>query len=276
MGSGSATTSSDVAGALDARWRDLRARGRVALIPYITAGHPDAAATRAFLQGAAAAGADMVELGVPWSDPVADGPVIQASSHVALAAGMTLPGVLRLLAESKPALPVVLMTYLNPVLRYGPARFAAAAAAAGAAGVLVTDLPAGGDAGVEAALTAGGLPLVRLVAPTTTPARLAGIAAAAGSHGFVYLVGRLGVTGSGHLADTLGDSVAALRRATRLPVAVGFGVSDAATAQRVGRLADGVVVGSAVVARLAERGADGALALVRELRAALDAARTAA
>jgi tryptophan synthase alpha chain len=257
---------------LRACWHALAARGQAALIPYITAGFPDRAATRAMLDGAGAAGASLVELGVPWSDPVADGPVIQASSHAALAAGMTLPGVLELLAGAAPAVPVVIMSYLNPILRYGPARFAADARAAGAAALLVTDLPAGADPAVESQL--GVLPLVRLVAPTTTPARLAAIAAAA--RGFLYLVARTGVTGAGEAAANMEAQIAAIRAVSDLPVAVGFGIGSAADAARVARVADGVVVGSAVVRRLEQGGAAAALAFVRELREGLDQARRAA
>lgn len=260
---------------LDALWRALRAGGRAALIPYITAGYPDRAATRDMLARAPAAGADIIELGVPWSDPVADGPVIQASSHAALAGGMTAGGVLELLAAARPGAPVVLMSYLNPILRYGAERFARDAGAAGAAGLLVTDLPAGADPDTESALAAAGLPLVRLVAPTTTGARLAAIAAAAS--GFLYLFARLGVTGAGAAADSLGETVTALRQLTPLPIAIGFGVAEPAEAARLARLADGVVVGSAVVRRMGEHGGtDAALALVRAMRSALDRERRAA
>ena len=226
------------------------------------------------LDAAPGAGASIIELGVPWSDPVADGPVIQASSHAALAGGMTLPGVLELLAAARPAAPVVLMSYVNPILRYGAARFAADARAAGASGLLVTDLPAGADAATEAELQSSGLPLVRLVAPTTPPARLAAIARSAA--GFVYLVARLGVTGAGRAADSLGDMVASLRALTALPVAVGFGVAEPDDAARLARLADGVVVGSALVRRMGERGGDAGLALLRDLRTALDRERRVA
>lgn len=259
---------------LAACWRALRAGRRAALIPYITAGYPDPSACRALLAGAAAAGADIVELGVPWSDPVADGPVIQASSHAALQGGMTLPGVLELLRAARPAIPVVLMSYVNPILRYGAARFAADARAAGAAGLLVTDLPAGADPAAEAALAGAGLPLIRLVAPTTRGARLARVVAAAS--GFIYLVTRLGVTGAGAADGGLAETVAAIRALTPLPVAAGFGISSPADAVRLARLADGVVVGSAVVQRMGAGGAGPALAFVRELRGALDAAGAAA
>jgi tryptophan synthase alpha chain len=257
-------------GALAARWAALRAARRTALIPYVTAGFPTAAETAAFLRGAAAAGADIVELGVPWSDPVADGPTIQASTQAALAAGMTVSGVLRLLEDTAAALPVVVFSYLNPILARGAARFAAEAAGAGAAGLLVTDLPAGADEKVESALRSSGLPLVRLVAPTTPVARQRAIAER--SEGFLYLIARLGVTGeSRSLAGALAANVAGLRALTTLPIAVGFGISTPEQAAEVGALADGVVIGSAVVSRMARRGAAGALEWLASVRAALDA-----
>jgi tryptophan synthase alpha chain len=257
------------------RWVSVRARGRPALIPYITAGFPDAAATLAMLRGAERAGADIVELGVPWSDPVADGPVIQASSHAALAGGTTLKGVLGLLAESRCGVPVIVFSYLNPILAMGASRFAAAAKDAGAAGLLVTDLPAGADAALEAELRSSGLPLVRLVAPTSTPERIAAIVEA--SEGFVYLVARTGVTGARtEVGAELTQRVAAVRAATKLPVAVGFGISAADQAAQIAALADGVVVGSALVERLRTGGSQAALAWLGELRAALDGARRAA
>lgn len=257
---------------LASRWAGLSAAGRAALIPYITAGHPDRAATRAFLAGAGGFGADLVELGVPWSDPVADGRVIQASTHAALRSGMTLAGALELLAEARPEVPVVIFSYLNPILAFGPARFAAAAREAGVAGILVTDLPVGADPDVEAALGAGGLPLVRLVAPTTPDGRVRQIAAA--SRGFVYLIARLGVTGaSATLAGALAARVGVVRAATALPVAVGFGISGPEQAAEVARLADGVVVGSAVVERMGRGGAAAAGAFLAELRGAMDTSR---
>jgi tryptophan synthase alpha chain len=182
--------------------------------------------------------------------------------------------VLDRLAAASPDVPVVLFTYLNPVLAMGAARFARAAREAGAAGMVVVDLPVGSDPETEAALRAGGVPLVRLVAPTTPPARLARIAAA--SEGFVYLVARLGVTGASRaLAADLGARVAAVRAATTLPVAVGFGISAPEQAGEVAALADGVVVGSAVVQRMTSGGAAAALSWLGELRAAMDRARAA-
>ena len=256
---------------LAGRWTELRAAGRTALVAYVTAGHPAPEETAAFLRGAAEAGVDVVELGVPFSDPVADGPVIQASSHAALDAGMTARGALRLLEQAPAPVPVVLFSYLNPVLALGPDRFARDARGAGGAGILITDLPVGADDGIERALGAGGLPLVRLVAPTTPPERQRRVAER--SRGFLYLVSRLGVTGEGpDVSRGLGPLVAALRTMTALPIAVGFGISTAQQAAAVGALADGVVIGSAVVARMERGGAAAALAWLRTVRAALDAA----
>lgn len=254
-----------------ARWEALRAEGRAALIPYITAGWPDLESTRAVLRGAEAAGADLIELGVPFSDPVADGPVIQASSFAALRAGVTLQKVLDVLSEVRPGIPVVLFSYINPILAYGASRLAEAARDAGAAGLLVTDLPVGADPAVEYALGSAGLPLVRLVAPTTDGPRLKAIAAA--SRGFVYLVARLGVTGAGRaVTPELAARITAAREACRLPVAVGFGISRAEEAAAVSRVADGVVVGSAVVKRMGESGAPGGLAVIAGMREAMDRA----
>jgi tryptophan synthase alpha chain len=259
-------------GPLAARWSQLRASGRAALIPYVTAGFPSPEETAAFLRGAPDAGVDLIELGVPWSDPVADGPVIQASSHAALAGGMTLARTLALLGDAPADLPVIVFSYLNPLLAHGAGRFAADARAAGAAGLLVTDLPAGGDDAVETALASTGLPLIHLIAPTTPPARRRWIAER--SDGFLYLVARLGVTGaSGGGAPALAAELEDLRRVTRLPIAVGFGVSTAEQAAEVGEMADGVVVGSAVVSRMADGGAAQALGFLRTLRAALDERR---
>ena len=257
---------------LAARWSERRAAGRTGLVAYLTAGHPDPAQTTAFLRGAAAAGVDVVELGLPFSDPIADGPVIQASSHAALAGGMTAEGALALLADARPEVPVVIFSYLNPILARGAAGFARAARAAGAAGLLVTDLPAGADPALEGELGSAGLPLVRLVAPTTPPVRRREIAAA--SRGFLYLVARLGVTGEGPgLASDLGPQIASLRTVTTLPIAVGFGIATERQAAEAGSLADGVVIGSAVVARMARGGAAAALEWLRSVRGALDARR---
>lgn len=264
MASRSATTSSDP---FAARFAALRERGRRALVVYCTAGHPDTGRSLALLQGAEAAGADVIEVGVPFSDPLADGPIIQASSQRALEQGMTFDGVLELIARAKCGVPVVLFTYLNPLLAAG-ADALDRAAAAGAHGVLVTDLPVGADPALEARIAASPLAFIRLVAPTTPTTRMAEIA----SHGrgFVYLISRLGVTGvQDGIATDLAATVARLRGATKLPVCVGFGISTPAQAAEVGRLADGVVVGSAVV-RAAGESVDAAVKLIASLRSALD------
>ena len=253
---------------LSTAWRALRARGRTALIPYLTAGHPTPQASLDALRRVAEH-ADIIEVGVPFSDPLADGPVIQRSSFTALQQGMTLAGTLALVTEAQLERPVVLFSYLNPVRRYGLSRFLQDALKAGVTGLLLTDLPAGGDAEVESALAASPIDLIRLIAPTTPADRIA--ATLTGARGFVYVVARLGVTGmSAGVATDLGATVARVRAATDLPVAVGFGISTADQARQVSRLADGVVVGSALVDRLEREGPAGAGAFLRGLRAALD------
>jgi tryptophan synthase alpha chain len=245
----------------------LRAARRRALVCYVTAGHPDRAASARLLRELPAAGCDVLEVGVPFSDPLADGPVIQGSSQQALDQGMTLDGALALVAEAKPAVPVVLFSYLNPLLAAGPGVLARAAEA-GVHGVLVTDLPVGADPEREAWLGGGPLEFVRLVAPTTPRARMAEIAKH--GKGFVYLISRLGVTGmQERIASDLPRSLAELRAVCTLPICVGFGISTPAQAREIGAQADGIVVGSALV-KAAEQGVDAALTLVRSLRAALD------
>jgi tryptophan synthase alpha chain len=256
-------------GSLAARWAALRRAGRSGLIPYLTAGYPSPAASRDALRMLADQGADVIELGIPFSDPVADGPEIQRASHAAIEAGMTVPGVLDLVADAAGrGVPIVLFTYLNPVLRHGLPQFAADAAAAGAAGVLLTDVPAGADPAAEQAVRDAGLDLIRLVAPTTRDRRLDAVLAGAG--GFVYLISRLGVTGRRtEITAELGRQVEEIRARTDLPVAVGFGIRDGPQARAVARVADGVVVGSALVERLG-RGLEPACQLMAELRQALD------
>ncbi|HEX6104254.1 MAG TPA: tryptophan synthase subunit alpha [Gemmatimonadales bacterium] len=254
-------------------WTALRVEGRPALIPYLTAGYPSLAASEAAVR-AAAETADILEIGVPFSDPLADGPTIQRSSFEALRGGMTLARTLELVDRIRPARPVVIFSYLNPILRYGVERFLADADALGIAGLLLTDLPAGSDPAVESAVHRSSLDLIRLIAPTTRPDRLA--AALAGAEGFVYLVARLGVTGASRaLADDLAESAARVRRSTALPVAVGFGISTPAQAAEVGRFADGVVVGSALVDVLGREGVEAARRFLEQLRDALAAGSVA-
>jgi tryptophan synthase alpha chain len=268
MASASATTSSEHGAArLAARFDALRDQGRRALVVYVTAGHPDVGRSRELLAAVCDAGADVVEVGVPFSDPLADGPIIQASSQRALEQGMTFDGTLELIRAVRPPVPVVLFTYLNPVLSAGTDALSRAAEA-GVDGVLVTDLPVGADPEREAWLGGGPLAFVRLVAPTTPPARMREIARH--GSGFVYLISRLGVTGvRDDVPAELPRTVRALRAVTSLPLCVGFGISGAAQAAAVARLADGVIVGSAVV-RAAGESVAAAAALVRELRRAID------
>ncbi|MGH7525320.1 MAG: tryptophan synthase subunit alpha, partial [Gemmatimonadales bacterium] len=185
-------------------WAALKSQGRTALIPYLTAGYPSPGASAEALR-AADEMCDILEVGVPFSDPLADGPTIQRSTFEALRRGMTLGGTLELIAGARLTRPVVVFSYFNPIFHYGVDRFLAEAEALGIAGLLLTDLPAGSDPGVESAVQASGLDLIRLIAPTTRPERLAG--AVAGAQGFVYLIARLGVTGaSASLASELSES----------------------------------------------------------------------
>lgn len=258
------------AGAIADRFTRLRAENRAALVCYATAGHPDPDRSVALLQGLEAAGADVIELGVPFSEPLADGPVIQHSSSVALSHGIDLAASLALLERAALRVPVVLFTYLNPLLAAGP-DVLARAARAGVSGVLVTDLPVGADPQREAWIGEGPLDFVRLVAPTTPAARM-GLIARHG-RGFVYLISRLGVTGEqDELAASLPATIDRLRSVTHLPICVGFGIARPEQAAAVAALADGVVVGSAIV-RAADRSVDEAVALTRALRAAIDGAR---
>ena len=249
-------------------WTRLRSEGRKALIPYLTAGYPTPDASAAALRSAAEV-ADIIEVGVPFSDPLADGPTIQRSTFEALRQGMTLAGTLELIAKADLARPLVVFSYLNPILQFGVDRFLRRAEELGIAGLLLTDLPAGSDPGVESAVQRSGLDLVRLVAPTTRAERLA--VTLDGAQGFVYLVARLGVTGASSSLDAdLRDSVARVRKATSLPLAVGFGISTAEQARSVSRMADGVVVGSALVEILGRDGVGAARSFLDALRDALD------
>lgn len=270
MVSGLPTISSDT---LDTRFAAWRAAGRRALIPYLTCGFPEPTATPAILDALAEGGADVIELGVPFSDPVADGPTIQRSSQIALEHGVTLADTLRMLGEFRAGhdTAVVLFTYLNPLLRYGVDRFIRDAANAGVHGVLLTDLPVGGDDELEAAFESSPLSLIRLIAPTTPHARALEIAAKA--RGFIYYIARMGVTGaSSELRTSLVEEVNALRAASNVPVAVGFGISTPEQAAVVAAAADGVIVGSALIDAIERGGPDAAREMMRSMRVAMDAA----
>lgn len=253
---------------LTSTWAALRSAGRAGLVPYLTAGFPTVADSLSAIR-MAATHADVIEVGVPFSDPLADGPTIQASTFRALANGMTLPGTLDLIADAAIDRPVVLFSYLNPVLQYGVERLMRDAAQLGIAGILLTDLPAGGDATVETAIQDSPLDLIRLVAPTSDPDRIA--RTVAGAQGFLYLVARLGVTGaSAALASGLAEQVARVRSATTLPLAVGFGISTPEQVRAVAGIADGVVVGSALVDVLGGEGVAAADRFLAGLRAAIE------
>ncbi|MEO8575804.1 MAG: tryptophan synthase subunit alpha [Gemmatimonadales bacterium] len=264
MASSLATISSNK---IDKTFERLRGQKRKALVCYVTAGHPDADRSIELVQGLAEEGADVIEIGVPFSDPIADGPVIQASSQKALSLGMTLDRTLDLIRKANVSVPIVLFTYLNPLLAAGP-DVLSRARDAGVDGVLVTDLPVGADLMREEWLGSSDLAFIRLVAPTTPVERMRDIAR--NGSGFVYLISRLGVTGaSAELSSDLPATAARLRMATDLPICVGFGVSEPDQARAASKVADGVVVGSALV-KAADQSISEALTRARSLRQALN------
>lgn len=264
MASELATISLD---AIAHRFAELGRASRKAFVPYVTAGHPDPVRSVALLQGLEHAGADIVEVGVPFSDPLADGAVIQASSQRALDQGVRFDQVLEIISRAQLSIPVVLFSYLNPLLRGGDDALRRAADA-GAHGVLVTDLPLGADPERESWIADGPLDFIRLVAPTTPSARMEQIALT--GQGFVYLISRLGVTGEqATLSAELPATAARLRAATTLPICIGFGIATAVQARSAAALADGVIVGSAIV-RAAETSVEAAVALAAELRRGID------
>jgi tryptophan synthase alpha chain len=230
------------------RFEELGRRGEMGLVAFISAGDPSLAATESFVLALANAGADVIELGVPFSDPVADGPAIQRSSERALLAGATLAGVLDLVGSirRKSDVPLVLFSYFNPVLQMGVERFARRAAEAGADGVLITDLTPEEAGDYRRIVREHGLDTIFLAAPTSTDERLARIAEV--TSGFLYVISRTGVTGAREsLPEDLPALIRRVRRVTSLPVAVGFGISLPGQVSVLGGLADAAVVGSALV-----------------------------
>lgn len=239
----------------------LRATGRGGLVTYVTAGDPDAATSEQILLALARGGADIIEVGVPFSDPLADGPAIQRASERARAAGMTLRGALDLVCRMRRAIeaPIVLFTYANPIVRMQPAAFAAAAAQAGVDGVLVLDYPIEEAGPLRTTIVDAGLDPIFLVSPTTTDARIEQASALGG--GFLYVISRLGVTGvRDRLPDDVEEFVARVRRHSTLPIALGFGISTPAQVREACRFADAAVVGSALVNLIAEHRRNGDLA----------------
>lgn len=254
--------------------QELKAANRKALVPYIVAGDPDYATTLATLHALVQAGADILEIGVPFSDPMAEGPVIQKGHERALASGMSLKKVLELVREfrsSDSKTPVVLMGYANPVERMGYAAFADAAAAAGVDGLLTVDMPPEEAAGLNAELKRVGIDNIFLLAPTTTDVRAQQICQMA--TGYLYYVSLKGVTGAGHLDTTeVRAKLAQFRSYTGLPLCVGFGIKDAASARAVAETADGVVVGSVLVDAMARDGkaaTPAVAAVIADIRAAI-------
>jgi tryptophan synthase alpha chain len=258
------------------RFAELRGAGELGVVAYVTAGDPTLAATLDYVLALAEAGADVVELGVPFSDPLADGPTIQRASERALKSGTTLAGVLALVRQIRQSsqVPLVLFSYFNPILQMGLEKFAAAAAETGTDGVLVTDLTPEESADYRQILQAHHLDTIFLAAPTSTDERLVKIAAC--SSGFLYLISRTGVTGA---KDALPDELPALlrraRRFTQLPIAVGFGISLPGHVSVLGGLADAAVVGSALVSEIEKAGSPeaAATALRERVRAFKEAAR---
>ncbi|MBC7326208.1 MAG: tryptophan synthase subunit alpha [Moorella sp. (in: Bacteria)] len=244
--------------------------GRKALIVYLCAGDPTLEVTAAAVKELAAAGVDIIELGVPFSDPVADGPVIQAASNRALATGTTLPQIIDLVKSLRSglAIPLVLMSYYNPLLQHGLKGLAADLAAAGVDGLIVPDLPLEESGPLRQELAQTGVAAISLVAPTTPAERLQQIAAAA--RGFIYCVSLTGVTGTREsLPPGIETYLAKVRDATDLPLGIGFGIGNPEQARLLAPLGDGIIVGSAVVQTLHEKGMMVMLQLVRELRQAI-------
>ena len=259
------------AAAIERAFATARDEGRSALIPYIPVGYPSPAATRELVPALQAGGADLIELGVPFSDPVADGPTIQRATYTALQAGVTPASCLEIAGELRAqgvTVPLVLMGYYNPILRYGPERYVADCRRLGVDGLIVPDLPLEEAAPLRAACQAEGLGLVLLVAPTSDEARIRQLAAA--TSGFLYVVSRLGITGAGLAPGAeLAERMGMIQRHARTPVAVGFGISAPEQARAIAPHAEGIIVGSAIV----EHAPEGAEAL-RGFMAALRGAAT--
>jgi len=259
---------------LDARFAKLKAEGRAALVTFITAYDPNPALSAEILHGLPKAGADIIELGMPFTDPMADGPAIQAGTLRALAAGGSMKNTLALLSSFRALdaeTPVVLMGYYNPIFAYGVESFVQDAAAAGADGLIVVDLPPEEDAELRIPATKAGISIIRLATPTTDTARLPAVLN--GASGFLYYVSMNGTTGAAAVnAESVGAMLANIRPHTQLPIAVGFGIKTAANVREIAKVADAVVVGSAIVDRIGKGEAPAqVLNFVAELAAGLKA-----
>lgn len=258
-------------------WNSLLDGGRKALIPYVTGGDPDLDTTAALIRTLGQSGADVIEVGIPFSDPIADGPAVQRASHRALTGGATVAAILEAVRRARPAVeqPILAMVYYNSIFHYGETRFMAQAAASGLDGLIVPDLPLEEATATQGEANAAGLDLIYLVAPTTPDRRLEETARR--TTAFLYAVSVTGVTGvRAALPTQLEAFLRRIRAVTDSPVAVGFGIGSGDQARRVAALADGVIVGSAIVDRLGAAsdpaaGIEAACSFVRELRAALDA-----
>jgi tryptophan synthase alpha chain len=267
-----------------ARFAALKAEGRGALIPFLEAWDPDEATSKAILAGMPAAGADLIEIGCPFTDPMADGPTIQLAGRRALNNGATMVNTLAMVREfraSDDATPIILMGYLNPILSYGTSRFCADAAAAGVDGLIIVDLPSEEADLIADDAAKNGLDIIRLVAPTTDDARLPLVLA--GSSGFVYYVSITGITGTRTASGAeLAEAIPRIRKFTDLPIAVGFGVRSPAQAAAAVQAADAAVVASALIDTLAgsldgegRAGADSARLVLDQIAALAAAVRTA-
>lgn len=265
------TTGLRGAAAIEAAFGQAKAEGRCALIAYLTLGYPTLADTPALVRAIQAGGADIIELGVPFSDPLADGPTLQAASYAALEGGATPDACLAMTARLRRegvTVPLILMGYYNPIMSHGEGAYARGAAAAGADGLIVPDLPPEEGDSLQAACAAHNLALIYLVAPNSSETRIARIAAA--SEGFVYVVSRLGTTGQGQGPDeALADQVEIVRRHAHTPVAAGFGISRPEQAREVAGIVDGAIVGSAIVAHAPE-GPEAVREFVASLRGAME------
>lgn len=239
---------------IDARFADLKAKNQTAFVSFITAGDPDAATALKIMQGLPQAGADIIELGMPFTDPMADGPAIQAADLRALANGTTLAKTLEMVAAFRKTditTPVVLMGYYNPVYSFGVEKFIAACTQSGADGVILVDLPPEEDEEFRIPAQKAGLHIIRLATPTTNDARLPTVLKNSG--GFIYYVSVTGITGAAAANQSaVAQAVSRIQKHTQLPVAVGFGIKDAHGAQAIAQTADAVVVGSAIVQKIAE------------------------